>query len=102
VFIPTKLFEDQLTVNPRPLKPRPIESQLNSPNMGYGSTSPSQNELDREKHADAAQLSTQSSPGEPVACSDNVTAADKPSPRNIHGWKVGTPPQHLHLYILTL
>ncbi|KAH8692506.1 major facilitator superfamily transporter [Phaeosphaeriaceae sp. PMI808] len=46
--------------------------------MDYGSTSPSQDESDREK---------QSSPGEPVGCSDGVTTADKPSPRNIHGWK---------------
>jgi hypothetical protein len=67
------------------------ESQLNPPNMGYGSTSPNQNGSDREKHADVADSSPPSPPDELVGSSDGFTTADKPSPRKIHGWKVSTP-----------
>ncbi|KAF1841192.1 MFS general substrate transporter [Cucurbitaria berberidis CBS 394.84] len=52
--------------------------------MDYGNTSPSQNKSGREKHAGAVDSNIQSLPGELVDC---VTTADKPSPRNIHGWK---------------
>jgi len=71
-------------------------TQLNSPKMGYGSTSPSQSGSDPEKYTDTADPSTQSPSGELLGSSDVVNTADKRSPRNIHGWKVSILPCHLY------
>ena len=71
-------------------------TQLNSPKMGYGSTSPSQSGSDPEKYTDTADLSTQGPSGELLGSSNGVTTADKPSPRNIHGWKVSVLPYSLY------
>ncbi len=92
-----ELFQNQPASDSRTLTPRSFE---NLPNMDYEGTLPSQDGSYREKYIDTARSSTHSPPGELVGCSNGVTIADKSSPRNIHGWKVSTQPQHLRTHML--